>query len=531
MSIVARKANTGLAGTPAAPGNGAALVHTNVVRRILGAVERSLKLKFTLIIVGVLALTVGVAPWGAIKMQEAQLLEASAQRLEALERMVATITSMYMLSEERHSVQQKLEATRDHQDIYRLRILTPDGVVAFSSHREEVGGRISNEELSQYIGRPEPLVRKTAGGITHTLIRPLFNQPGCHSCHDAQKKVLGIIQVTLSLSDISQRIASLRESALVATLITLAVVSLGIWLSLSFLIDRPLQRLVEVMERVAGGDLSAQALVTSNDEIGQLAFRLNHMISELRAAQERLNAYHKEQLARADRLATIGEMAAAIAHEIRNPLTGIRGVLSVLSRDFPEDDARRGIIRQTNQLVDRLSKSVDDILHYSRPSPPRLQSVHLSEIVTPVVSLLSGEARKAGVALITETASVDGSRKANVDPHQIQQVLVNLILNALQATPAGGEVHIRATSSSVEGQQQIVLEIEDNGKGMNPGEVEKAFHPFFSTKAHGTGLGLAIAKQVVERHAGRISLSSTLGKGTLVRVEIPAGHATPNPGA
>jgi len=490
----------------------------------MGAIRRSLKLKFTLIILLLLALTVGVAPWGAIKMQESQLLAASAERLVALDRMVETIASMYMVSEDRHSVQEKLEATRSHPDIQRLRILTPDGVIRFSSYREEVGQRVSNTDLAQYVGRIDPLVQGTQEGTTHTLVRPVFNRQQCFSCHADGQKVLGLVQVTLSLTPVLEQLGRLRESAIAATLITLGVVALGIWLSLSTLVDQPIQKLIDVVARVEGGDLTARTDVTSNDEIGQLGSRLNEMISELESAQQKLNDYHQEQLARADRLASIGKMAAAIAHEIRNPLTGIRGVLSVMAREFPKDDQRHEIVRQTNQLIDRLNKSVEDILHYSRPSHPRLSSVCLDDVVKPVLSLVEGEAHKTGVDLIMESPNGAASPVVRVDPQQIQQVLVNLVLNAIHATPAGGRIWIRLAAADPAHGGKVVLEVEDTGKGMTEEEAENAFQPFFSTKAQGTGLGLPIAKQIVEQHQGRLLVTSAPGHGTRVRLELPAGE-------
>jgi two-component system, NtrC family, sensor kinase len=486
------------------------------------AVGRSLTLKFTLIIVALLALTIGVAPWGAIKMQEGQLLKASEDRLLTLHKMVKAVFTTYMLSHDRDSIQTMIDATKSHQDIYRMRILSPDGEIRFSSERNEIGKHVGSVELSAYYGRPDPVVLRSGNDLTQWLTRPLFNEPACLSCHGTEHKVVGVLQVGLSLDQTQEQLARLRRSALVATLITLGVVAIGIWLSLSALVYHPLGRLVTAMARVESGDLSTRAEVSSRDEIGQLARRLNEMISQLDAAQNELNAYHQEQLARADRLATIGEMAAAIAHEIRNPLTGIRGVLSVLSRGFARDDPRHEIVHQTDQLIDRLNKSIEDILAYSRPSHPRLQSVLLDDIISPVLSLLDGEARKAGVQLSAEHSDGTSLPMLNVDPHQIQQVLVNLVLNAIHATPPGGWIRIRTATSNLDGTETVLIEVEDSGEGMSPEAAEKAFHPFFSTKAQGTGLGLPIAKQIVEQHKGNIALASGPGKGTRVTVRLPA---------
>jgi signal transduction histidine kinase len=493
--------------------------------RIVTTVRSSLKLKLILLVVLILGLTVGIAPWGAIEMHEHQMLADSGERLQILQDVLQTLVAN-MLVGNRHPIQNLLEAIGTHRDIKTLRIFDTDGVVHFSAHPTEVGTRLSPAELQRYQGLPDPVtVMREGEDVTQTVLQPVFNRPACFTCHPAEQKVLGMLQLSASLSDLQQQVTGLRRSALAATLISLGVVVLGVWLALTLLVDHPLQRLVTVMGRAERGDLSVRADVPNSDELGQLARHFNDMIAKLQAAQAELERYHQEQLARADRLATIGEMAAAIAHEIRNPLTGISGALSVLSRDFPADDSRREIVRQTRLLIERLNNTVEDILHYSRPSSPQFQTVKLDDIVDRSLSLAEGEAKKAGIQLVKEPAS-DATREApamvSADPHQIQQVLLNLILNAIQASSAGGQIAVRTlVSADGAASARAMVMVEDHGKGMTPEEAAQAFHPFFSTKAHGTGLGLPIARQIVEQHDGHISVRSTPGVGTCVEVELP----------
>lgn len=500
---------------------------------IARAIRSSLKLKLVLFIIALLGLTIGIAPWSAIRMQQWQLLRASHEHLRTVHEMLRdAIVDTCMLTGNPDAVQQLLESVSRHQEVEAVRLFDTAGSIRYSSHPEERGGRLSPAELSRFYGQPDPVLISGEGGATvHTLVRPMFNQPACTTCHPADQKILGILQVSLSLNPVWQQLATLKRSAIVATMIALAVIVVGVWLSLTFFVDQPLQRLVAVMARAEGGDLSARVQTDSSDELGRLARNFDSMISKLETAQQELARYHQEQLARADRLATIGEMAAAIAHEIRNPLTGISGALSVLSRNFSTDDPRRDIVRQTHLLIDRLNKSVEEILHYSRPSQPQMQVAHLDDIINRTVSLLEGEARTARVSIIKEdvdpTGGVGPLPAVNADPYQLQQVVTNLVLNAIQASTAGGEIRIRTRATdNTAGQSCACIEIEDSGKGMSTDEVAKAFHPFFSTKAQGTGLGLAIAKQIVEQHGGRITLRSSLGTGTCVHVELPAYSPT-----
>ena len=462
-------------------------------------------------------------------MQQWQLLRASHEHLRTIHDMLRdAIVDTCMLTGNPASVQQLVEAVSRHQEVEAVRLFTTEGVIHYSSHPDERGRRLSPAEMSRFYGQPDPmLVDGEGGAMVHTLVRPMFNQPSCTKCHPAEQKILGILQVSLSLDPVWQQLATLKRSAIVATMIALGVIVISVWLSLTLFVDQPLQRLVAVMARAEGGDLSTRVKTDRSDELGRLARNFDAMISKLESAQQEIERYHKEQLARADRLATIGEMAAAIAHEIRNPLTGISGALSVLSRNFPADDPRRDIVRETHLLIDRLNKSVEEILHYSRPSQPRLQVARLADIVDRTVSLLEGEGRKARVAIIKESAGTTEDRgplpTVNADPQQLQQVLMNLVLNAIQASSAGGEIRIRTyAADNSAGQPCAYVEIEDSGKGMSADQVAKAFQPFFSTKSHGTGLGLPIAKQIVEQHGGRITLRSSLGAGTCVQVELPA---------
>jgi signal transduction histidine kinase len=489
--------------------------------RIQRAVGSSVKLKLTLFLLLILALTIGMAPWSAIRVQQNQLLEASEERLSAMHERLEGVLRASMLLGEPKSVQSMMEAAGAHRDVRTLRILNLVGEVRFSSDPEERGVQVPQAEMQRYVGKVHPLVVESGGEVVHTLVRPLFNEERCANCHNPHHKVLGVLQVSLSLERTWDQLASLRHSAIIATILTLGVVTVGIWLALTAMIDQPLNRLVAMMQRAKEGDLGVRAPVANNDEIGKLAGHFNDMISRLDTAQRELEQYHREQMARADRLATIGELAAAVAHEIRNPLTGIRGVLSVLSRDFPPEDPRRGVVKQTNELIDRLNKSVEDILYYSRPSRPHLQSATLRDVVNRAVSLVDTEARKSQIEM-KEDASLDGdlgSQPIRVDAQQIQQVLVNLLLNSLQACAAGGHITVRATAGEEDG--RVAIEVVDDGKGVSAEAADRVFEPFFSTKPHGTGLGLSIARQIIEQHKGAMSLSSAPGAGTCVRIELP----------
>lgn len=486
-------------------------------------VGASLKLKLALLMVTILGLTVGIAPWGAIKTQERQLLQAHRDRLGTLHDMLSkAVVDTCVMTGKTESVQKVFEAVSNHLHIERVRLFQIDGLISHSSDRTELNRRLSPAELVRYYGQPDPVLTPRNGEPpTYSLVRPLFNGPECQSCHPSDGKVLGILEVSLSLEPMQRQLGSLKRSAASATAATVCLIVVGVWVALTRLVDQPLQQLVDVMGRAKHGDLTVRAPTRRRDEIGRLAQHFNDMIEKLETAKKEIEHYHQQQLVRADRLATIGEMAAAIAHEIRNPLTGISGVLSVLGRDFPAEDPRREVIDQTHLLIDRLNKSVESILHYSRPSPLQLRKVSMEEVIDRTLVLLEGELRKAGVEIRRETGAA-AVPPVSADPHQLQQVLMNIVLNAIQACSAGSVIRIATEHACEAGQSYACMEVWDDGKGMSDEEASRAFQPFVSSKAEGTGLGLPIAKQIMERHLGRIDLHSVPGKGTRVRILVPA---------
>ena len=257
-------------------------------------------------------------------MQQRQLLRASDEHLRTMHEMLRdAIVDTCMLTGNPDAVQQLLESVSRHQEVEAVRLFNTAGLIRYSSHPAERGERLSPAELSRFYGQPDPmLVSGDAGAMIHTLVRPMFSQPTCTQCHPADQKILGILQVSLSLNPVWQQLATLKRSAIVATVIVLGVIIVGVWLSLALFVDQPLQRLVAVMARAEGGDLSARVETRRSDELGRLARDFNAMISKLDAAQQEIERYHQEQLARADRLATIG--ADGGRHRARDPQSANR---------------------------------------------------------------------------------------------------------------------------------------------------------------------------------------------------------------
>ena len=223
----------------------------------------------------------------------------------------------------------------------------------------------------------------------------------------------------------------------------------------------------------------------------------------------------EEKLTRAEHLAQIGQLAASLAHEIKNPLAGISGAIQIIREGMAESDPHRGIIAEILTQIRRLDEAVKDLLVYARPNPPKLREFDLNEAVRSVLTVLREEPALQGVYVVCEP----GQEVVRVaaDRAQIEQLIMNLVINAAQATPEGGIVRLAVLVDDDCG----ILTVEDAGEGMEDEVIERAFEPFFTTKAKGTGLGLPICRRIVEAHAGNIELISLAGEGTRAVVSLP----------
>ena len=222
-----------------------------------------------------------------------------------------------------------------------------------------------------------------------------------------------------------------------------------------------------------------------------------------------------EQLKRADRLSAIGQLSAGLAHEIRNPIASIEGAIDILERTSHDAENREeeflGIIKKECARVNRL---LSDLLDFGRPRQPQLQTITIAEIIDSVVTLANPGAERQNVQLI---AAVSSNPTVHVDPAQIEQVILNLTLNAIQAMPGGGSVLL---SSSTD-ESAVNIDVRDEGVGIPAEDFHKVFDPLYTTKERGVGLGLSVAHQIVKAHGGKINLFRNPTAGMTFRVALP----------
>ncbi len=285
---------------------------------------------------------------------------------------------------------------------------------------------------------------------------------------------------------------------------------------LAYLIQRPMVELQEKMEQVSDGNLDvAVSFSQRNDEIGDLGRNFNHMMQQLRESREEIERLHRTQMSRAEHLATLGELATGLAHEIRNPLAGIAGVIEIVGRDLPATSPARAVVKDVRLEITRISRTLTDLLETARPRRPEIRRSNLNTTVEHAVMLARQQVVSRPIKI--ELQKAPHLPEVEHDSDQIHQVLLNLLLNAVQAMDGAGKVCVEIDTQ--DGYASVV--VSDSGRGISPQNLPNIFRPFYTTKGDGTGLGLSLAHRIVEDHHGRIEVSSVVGSGSKFTVLLP----------
>jgi len=286
--------------------------------------------------------------------------------------------------------------------------------------------------------------------------------------------------------------------------------------ALAYQIQRPMVELQEKIDQVSDGDLDVSVSFSRrNDEIGDLGRNFNHMMEQLRESREEIERLHRTQISRAEHLATLGEMATGLAHEIRNPLAGIAGVIEIIGRDLPVTSPARAVVKDVRQEIAQINRILTDLLETARPHPPQVCRSNLNTTVEHTVMLARQQVLSKPIKI--ELQGAPDLPEVEHDSDQIHQVLLNLLLNAVQAIEGSGTVRVEIGSRD----DYASVVVSDTGRGIPPQNLSNIFRPFFTTKGNGTGLGLSLARRIVEEHHGRIEVSSAVGKGSRFEVLLP----------
>jgi signal transduction histidine kinase len=406
-----------------------------------------------------------------------------------------------------------------------------DGTIRASTQDDELNKRVEGMQfyLKDHHFIREEMVQHKDGKIKRERIyyfnTPILNRPECFQCHGKEKKIVGVLTVSNSLKEMDAMIWNIEVHSIILAVIIILFLSFILGLLFFKLINVPIKKLTETMKKAEGGDLSVRVNVKGRDEMSYLAENLNIMIGKLNLAKQEAEQYHQELIQRASRMASIGELASGIAHEIRNPLAGIQGAIQILADGFPKEDPRIQVTDEIQKQIFKLERLVKDLLNYAKPVPANYLPTDINQLVDKVLSFFMTQ-RGRSLDLKIEKRFFSSLPKTMIDPNSMEQAFLNIILNAQKAMPKGGTFTVSTIAFPQrrdDGKeiQEVQIIFEDTGIGIPEENVSKIFNPFFSTRSDGTGLGLSITKNIVEQQGGRIEVESQVNVGTKFIITLP----------
>jgi hypothetical protein len=479
------------------------------------------------IILNILLLTIVIGTFTLFHIRREQKHLVSATR-ESAELLLATIehsifNSMRVGNSE--NVQKVLEMVGRSQRLTNIRIFHPDGTILKSAHPQEIGRLLNTYDFALFQNGRSDGIFRVNGEEVLGIIKPIISDERCFLCHGGGRKVIGVLNLNFSLADTSRKLRDSSLAFMISTAFIILLLSAGVSFILLRFVKRPIQNISDKMAQVEDGDLSVRLVPLYSDEVGSLMKSFNSMVVNLEKAKQELQHCHYQQMERADRLASVGEMATGLAHEIKNPLAGISGAISVLADDFPEADPRKEIVRQVLEQIKRLDKTATDLLFFGRPGKPAFAFTDINVLVKNTLFFVSQHPEARNIHYHKELTR--DLPAIWVDEKQIQQVLLNIIINAVQAMSGGGTLTIQTELRTDRGKSWVRVLITDSGKGIPPEELDRIFVPFHTTKTQGTGLGLPICRQLMEQHQGTIGVESRMGEGTTFIIELPVVEGQP----
>ncbi len=524
---------------------------------LLGELGRSISAKLMLSIFLAGLLIFALLGYLSTRLHQKHLEAAALLSAEQQSEVLRRSASHYMLNNDRNGLYEMMTNMADQPGFVRVRIMNSEGVITYSTLPSEVGASVNKATEACYgcheQSKPLALLKRSDrfriyrsnGSRVLGVITPIENQPACSNAachaHPASVQILGVLDTNLSLAKVDVSLAQERHTMLAYTggalLLVVALSGLFIWI----VVRNPLRALEAGTERVAKGELGVQIPVQSNDEIGDLAESFNIMSGRLQLAQEEITAWARtledrveektrelkqahQHMLQVEKMATIGKMAAVVAHEINNPLSGILTYSRVVKRwiqnnfsSAPRTEEMAGSLDLIASESKRCGELVKNLLSFSRVAPMNLEWCELNQVIDRCIRLVQHKMDMATIQL--NLALGEELPHVRCDPNQIEQVVLAMVINAIDAMPQGGNLWISTRQTSA---TTVELIIRDDGMGISDEHLAHIFEPFYTTKENGgSGLGLAISQNIVERHGGSIAVNSRMGQGTTFTILLP----------
>jgi two-component system NtrC family sensor kinase len=522
--------------------------------------SHSLSTKLNVLLLGAMLLIFALLGYLNVRLHRQHLEQNTLLSAERISDVIRQGTTDYMLRNDREGLYRTIQTMAAQPGMEKIRIFDQEGRITYTTDAAEqnhvvdkgaeacYGCHAQSQPLAK-LNRPDRfrIYRSAAGTRVLGIITPIENQPSCTNAachaHPAEQKILGVLDANLSLAKADVQLAESSRRMIAYTACALLIIAILSWFVIWQVVGRPVKSLQRGTERLAAGDLGHQIEVRSRDEIGELASSFNEMSSRLEAEhnenvawthtlEERVEQKTRE-LKRAhehalhtEKMASIGKMAAVLAHEINNPLSGILTYAKLMRKWMDREDTGQGRRQEMRESLDLIASEsrrcgdlVKNLLTFSRTTPMNLQPTNLNHVIEQGLKLVQHQCDLAGVHV--ELKLDPNLPRVQCDGAQIEQVLLALMMNAVDAMPQGGNLWLTSEVCSESNQVRII--VRDDGAGIPPEILPRIFEPFLTTKetGKGVGLGLAISHSILERHNGRISVQSENGRGTTFTVLLP----------
>jgi len=479
----------------------------------------TIKFKFIFLTLILILLSVGIPSVFLINQFKENFEQRSKVMIYSTLDVVLRLMYDKMMTSDKKDVQASIDEIAGNESVNVIRIFSESGKILYSTDRNDIGksiNDIASHQLDEINLDKTTIARLNHEGMFSTT-EPINNKPECQQCH-GDKGVLAYLDIDTNLTQAETYFYTGRYHFIFLAIVIAIVLFFIFYIVFNRLVNNPLIKFNNSMKAVEEGNLDIQLPIKNNDEIGVLKERFNRMVRNLKQSQEKIQEMHFDQLRHADKLITLGELAAEMAHEINNPAAIIMSradYLQMMSennfnlKEYIEDlDV---ILKQTH----RISKITGNILKYSKKLPKDFQKIELIQIINESLKILEPRFDKKNIKVKKEYAVDEASIIG--DAVQIEQVLTNLVNNAIDAMDIGGELILKVNRIN---DNKFIFSISDNGHGIEEYIREKIFSPFFTTKSgnKGTGLGLYIVKNICNNHSAEIICNSSPGIGTTFKI-------------
>ena len=519
-------------------------------------------LSLTVLIVAISA----IAGYLNLRVQKSRLVETMVMGADQLSRSMTSATWHAMLDDHREAAYEIMRVIAEKQGVDRIRMFNREGHLMFSTDAREspstvlVHNEVCNSCHDIVPTRTKPLVGSRVrftdspeGEPTLNMITPIYNEPACSSaeCHAHPKhlKVLGVLDLALRLDPVTQQARTMTAQTIATTSVVVIIGAAFVILFTRRFVATPIRELIEGTKDVSAMELDRPIEIAHrSQELDELVDSFNAMRGRVKKAMSELNDMAQtletkvaertqelnaaqRKLLQADRLASLGQLAASVAHEINNPISGVLNLSMLLERIMangtlpPGREAEvRKYLAQISTETARVGRIVSDLLAFSRRSKPQRAPADLNRLIRSTTGLVSHKLKLVEAETVFDLA--DNLPQVRCDASQMQQVILNLVLNAAEAMQAkrGGKLTVR-TRVVPDG---VELQVQDTGEGIAPENLTKIFDPFFTTKPEGkgVGLGLAVLYGIIKAHDGEVEVTSRRDEGTTFTVTLPLKPAT-----